>query len=164
MSNQAIERLTSVLLDGKNYNMWARQVSFGLVGRDKLEYVNGEITKPVPKSAWALTEEENKALKDWKKNDNKVSDWLLATMEPHIAKIMTYQNTARQMWEKAEKLYGKRKNHSHVYRLQQELHQIKQQPNQSISKIFALLQEKADELKLYRPPTSDPEEISKREE
>jgi gag-polypeptide of LTR copia-type len=51
MSNQAIERLTSVLLDGKNYNMWAREVSFGLVGRDKLEYVNGEITKPVPKSA-----------------------------------------------------------------------------------------------------------------
>jgi hypothetical protein len=24
-------------------------------------------------------------------------------MESHIAKIMTYQNTARQMWEKAEK-------------------------------------------------------------
>jgi gag-polypeptide of LTR copia-type len=150
MSNQAIERLTSVLLDGKNYNMWARQVSFGLVGRDKLEYVNGEITKPVPRSVGALTEEENKALKDWKKNDNKVAGWLLATMEPYIAKIMTYQNTVRQMWEKAEKLYGKRKNHSHVYRLQQELHQIKQQPNQSISEIFALLQEKTDELKLYR--------------
>jgi gag-polypeptide of LTR copia-type len=64
MSNQAIERLTSVLLDGKNYNMWARQVSLGLVGRDKLEYVNGEITKLVPRSAGALTEEENKALKD----------------------------------------------------------------------------------------------------
>jgi hypothetical protein len=37
MSNQAIERLTSVLLDAKNYNIWARQVSFGLVSRDKLE-------------------------------------------------------------------------------------------------------------------------------
>jgi aminoglycoside phosphotransferase len=43
------------------------------------------------------------------------------------------------------------KNHSHVYRLHQELHQIKQQLNQSISEIFALLQEKTDELKLYRP-------------
>jgi gag-polypeptide of LTR copia-type len=73
MSNQAIERLTSVLLDDKNYNMWARQVSFRLVDIDKLEYVNGEITKPVPRSAGALTEEENKALKDWKKNDNKVA-------------------------------------------------------------------------------------------
>jgi hypothetical protein len=72
-------------------------------------------------------------------------------MESHIAKIMTYQYTSRQIWEKAEKLYGKRKNHSYVYQLQQELQQIKQQSNQSIS----------DELKLYRPSTSDPEEISK---
>jgi gag-polypeptide of LTR copia-type len=115
MSNQTVERLTSVLLDGKNYNMWARQVSFGLIGRDKLEYVNGEITKPVPRSDGALTEEVNKALKEWKKNDHKVAGWLLATMKPHIVKIMSYQDTARQMWEKAEKLYGKRMNHSHVY-------------------------------------------------
>jgi gag-polypeptide of LTR copia-type len=64
MSNQAVERLTSVLLDGKNYNMWVRQVLFRLVGRDKLEYINDEITKPVPRSARALTEEENKAHKE----------------------------------------------------------------------------------------------------
>jgi gag-polypeptide of LTR copia-type len=73
ISNQAIERLTLVLLDDKNYNMWARQVSFGLVGRDELEYVNGEITKPVLRSVGALTEELNKALKEWKKNDHKVA-------------------------------------------------------------------------------------------
>jgi hypothetical protein len=30
----------------------------------RLEYVNDEITKPVPRSAGALTEEENKTLKD----------------------------------------------------------------------------------------------------
>jgi hypothetical protein len=29
-------------------------------------------------------------------------------MEPHIAKIMTYQNTSQQMWSKAERLYGKK--------------------------------------------------------
>jgi hypothetical protein len=85
-------------------------------------------------------------------------------MEPHIAKIMTYQDTALEMWDKAMRMHGKKRNHSHVYRLQQELQQIKQQPNQSISEIFTLLQEKTDELKLYRPSTSDPEEIHKREE
>jgi hypothetical protein len=44
--------------------MWARQVSFGLVDRDELEYVNGEITKLVPRSVRALTKEENKALRE----------------------------------------------------------------------------------------------------
>jgi gag-polypeptide of LTR copia-type len=72
MSNQTVERLTSMLLDGKNYNMWAKQVSFRLDDRDKLEYVNDEITKPVPRSAGALIEEMTKSLKDWKNNDNKV--------------------------------------------------------------------------------------------
>jgi hypothetical protein len=37
-----------VLLDDKNYNMWARQVSFGLIGNKKLEYVNDELIMPVP--------------------------------------------------------------------------------------------------------------------
>jgi hypothetical protein len=44
--------------------MWTRQVSFGLVDRDKLEYVNGKITKPTPRIVEALTEEENKALRE----------------------------------------------------------------------------------------------------
>jgi gag-polypeptide of LTR copia-type len=118
----------------------------------------------VPTIRGEPTEDEKRAIREWGKSDNRVAAWLLATMEPHISKIMTYQETSKQMWDKAERLYGKRKNHSHVYRLQQELHQIKQQPNQSVSEIFSLLQEKSDELKLYRPPTVDPEKIQKREE
>jgi gag-polypeptide of LTR copia-type len=109
-------------------------------------------------------EDEKRAIRGWRKSDNRVAASLLATMEPHISKIMTYEETTKKMWDKAERLYGKRKNHSHVYRLQQELHQIKQQPNQSVSEIFTLLQEKSNELKLYRPPTVDPKEIQKREE
>jgi gag-polypeptide of LTR copia-type len=118
MINQPIKRLTSVLLDDKNYSMWARQVSFGLIGKDKLEYVNGDLTMPVPKNYEAPTKDEKKAIREWRKGDNKVAGWLLTTMEPHIAKIMTYQDTTKQMWDKAERMYGKKKNHSHVYRLQ----------------------------------------------
>jgi hypothetical protein len=53
------------------------------------------------------------------------------------------------MWKKAEQLYDKKKNHSHVYILQQKFQQIKQQPNQTISELFVAFQEKTDELKLY---------------
>jgi hypothetical protein len=68
------------------------------------------------------------------------------------------------MWEKIEKLYGKKKNYSHIYQIQQEHQTIKQQQNQSIFELFSLLQEKTDELRLYRPPTSNLEEIQRREE
>jgi gag-polypeptide of LTR copia-type len=95
MTSSNSDKLTSILLDGKNYNIWARQASFGLIGREKLEYVNGEITVPVPRITGGPTDEEKKAIREWRKNDNRVAGWLLATMEPHIAKIMTYQDTAQ---------------------------------------------------------------------
>jgi hypothetical protein len=37
------------MLTDKNYHMWARQATFGLIARDKLELVNGERPVPIPK-------------------------------------------------------------------------------------------------------------------
>jgi gag-polypeptide of LTR copia-type len=126
MSTQNTEKITSVMLNGKNFNMWARQATFGLVGRDRFEFVNGDITMPVPAVVGAPTVEEKVAIREWRKRDNQVAGWLLATMEPYVAKIMTYQGTTQAMWEKAEKMYDKKKNYSYIYQLQQEIQQIKQ--------------------------------------
>jgi gag-polypeptide of LTR copia-type len=53
MSTQNTERITSVMLNDKNFNMWAKQATLGLVGRDRFEFVNGDITMPVPvPSCW----------------------------------------------------------------------------------------------------------------
>jgi gag-polypeptide of LTR copia-type len=109
MTNQSTDKLTSVLLDGKNYNMWVRQVSFGLFGIDKFEYVNGEFTMPVPSIIGEPTENEKKANMEWRKSDNRVVASLLATMELLIFKVMIYQKTIKQMWDKVKKLYDKRK-------------------------------------------------------
>jgi hypothetical protein len=70
-------------LDGKIYNIWVRQATFGLIGRDKFEFVNGEIIIPVPTTVGEPTDAEKRAIIEWCKSDNKVVGWLLATMEPH---------------------------------------------------------------------------------
>jgi gag-polypeptide of LTR copia-type len=62
--SQPIERLTSVLLTGKNYHPWTRQVTFELIGRCELEYVNGGKPGPVPKISGEPTEDEKKALRE----------------------------------------------------------------------------------------------------
>jgi hypothetical protein len=46
---------------------------------------------PVPIVMGEPLEDENKAIREWRKSDNRVAAWLLATMEHHISKIMTYQ-------------------------------------------------------------------------
>jgi hypothetical protein len=62
MSNQTTDKLTSILLDGKNYN---RQTTFGLIVRDKIEYINGEITILVSVATGAPTEDEKKVITEW---------------------------------------------------------------------------------------------------
>jgi hypothetical protein len=55
--SQNAEKLTSVMLNCKNYHMWARQATFELIGRDKLEHVDGENPISVPKVSGDPTEE-----------------------------------------------------------------------------------------------------------
>jgi hypothetical protein len=85
------------MLNGKNHHMWARQTTFGLIGRDKLEHVNGENLIPIPKVSGDPIEEEKRVIKEWRKNDNRTCTWLISTMEPHVADIISYQNTTQQM-------------------------------------------------------------------
>jgi hypothetical protein len=94
MSTQNTERITSMRLNGKNFNMWARHATFGQVGRDIFVFVNGDITMPV---VGVPTVEEKVVIREWRKRDNQVVVWLLAIMEPHVAKIMTYQGIAQAM-------------------------------------------------------------------
>jgi gag-polypeptide of LTR copia-type len=70
--SQPIDKLTSMMLTGKNYHLWARQVIFGLIGRDMLELVNGERRVPILKKIGEPTEEENKVLREWRRDDNKM--------------------------------------------------------------------------------------------
>lgn len=58
--SQYIKRLTSVLLNGKKYHLQARQVNFGLMGRDKFEHIIGEKSKQKTKDPTQLIAEEKK--------------------------------------------------------------------------------------------------------
>jgi hypothetical protein len=49
---------------------------------------------PVLALAGAPTAEEETKLRAWRKDDHLVANWLLNVMEPHIADIMSLQNTA----------------------------------------------------------------------
>jgi hypothetical protein len=59
---------------------------------------------------------------------------------------MSVQNTALKILAKAEGLYNKKRNYTHIYQLKLELQQIKQQGH-SIAEINSQMQKKQDELK-----------------
>jgi hypothetical protein len=96
---------------------------------------------PVLALAGAPTAEEKTKLRAWRKDDHLVANWFLNVMEPYIADIMSLQNTAVEIWEKAESLYSKKRNYVHIYQLNLELQQIKQQGH-SIAEINSHMQKK----------------------
>jgi hypothetical protein len=53
-----------VLLDGKNYNILVKKVTFGIIDRDKVEFVNGEITIQVPTTVGEPIDDEKRAIRE----------------------------------------------------------------------------------------------------
>lgn len=43
------QRLTSIMLNGRNYLPWSRAVTIALGGRSKLGHISGQIKAPDPK-------------------------------------------------------------------------------------------------------------------
>jgi hypothetical protein len=123
---QTNEKLTEVMLNGKNYHSWVRQITFALIRIDKLKYVTGEM--PPPQEIW-------------EKDNHLVANWLLNVMELHITYIMSLHNTSQEIWEKTSKrgtpynIYHvssqhitrdlrkdqKKRNYVHIYELKLEL-------------------------------------------
>jgi gag-polypeptide of LTR copia-type len=155
-------KLTTVVLSGnKNYIPWSRQITIGLCGKGKSGFINGTKQKPIPKDPLKITDEETNKIEEWQTSDHMVMSWLLSTMEPQIANMFMYFNSSKEVWDKAERLYGQQKNFSHIFNLKQELTQTKQS-NQTNSQLVTEIVSKWEELNFYLPPTTDPIEIQKR--
>jgi gag-polypeptide of LTR copia-type len=156
------DKLTLVLLNDNNYQVWVRQATFGLINRDKFEHVTGDKKRLIPAGATA-TDAKKASIKKWDKDDTLVIGWLLASMETQISDLMTYQNTSQEIWDKTAARFARKKNFARVYQIQQEIQQL-QHAGKTTSQLFNEIQQKRDEIKVYRSTTGDLDELKRREE
>jgi hypothetical protein len=85
-----------------------------------------------------------------------ITHWIHGSMEQHISDLFIHScNTSKELWDGLQTFYGQQKNHSHVYRLKQEIQQEKK-GNRSNIEYLGSLKKKFDELRIYRPITTDP--------
>ncbi|KAJ4781016.1 01P13-2 [Rhynchospora pubera] len=156
-------KLTSELLNERNYLSWAKSVTFTLSGKGKLGHVTGTKTKPTPAKPSEPTDEDNRKIEEWQMADHCVMSWILASIEPRLSKMFLYTKTARELWQKIEGVYGQRNNYCYIYQLKQKIyHATKGTKNHT--EYLVELTAKFDELEEYLPPTSDPQEIERRQE
>jgi gag-polypeptide of LTR copia-type len=67
-------KLTSMLLNGKNYQAWAKVAKISLKDKCQLGYINGTRTRPI-----TATE-----AKECEVQSNVILSWLLHLMEPNV--------------------------------------------------------------------------------
>ncbi|KAF3773569.1 hypothetical protein EJ110_NYTH55035 [Nymphaea thermarum] len=105
-------KITSTPLNGANYLSWVKAARLFLSGKSKAGYINGKIKVPV-------TTDPN--YDEWKSENDMVMVWLLNSMEPSIANLFTYQDTAHRIWEALNELYSEQINLARVYQIQCEI-------------------------------------------
>jgi hypothetical protein len=153
-------KLTNTLLNGQNYLSWARAASRALSGREMLEYITGETKAPKSVNPSNKTEIEKKEAKTWRTTNDRIITSLVMSMEPTVADLFMTADTAHELWEAVKNMYGQQKNFSHIYRLMQEIQQEKQ-GSRSNTEYLGALKKKKDELRTYRPVTTDLTTIQK---
>ena len=140
-SDSASIKLVSTVFDGSSYSDWKRSTTISLDAKNKLYFVDGSLPKPVDSSS------DEKA---WKRCNNMVIGWLIASLERSIAKTTMYFPTAHEIWDDLEGRFGSPSS-SQKYRLQERLLYTSQEPGMSVSEYFTKVKSLWDEMDDLRP-------------
>jgi gag-polypeptide of LTR copia-type len=85
-------------------------------------------------------------------------------MHPEIYDIFSYSDTAKILWDKLKEMYGRSNNAARVFELQQNLAKCKKGSNQSVTEHLYKMTKQWEELRLYRPVSSQVNDYIQREE
>ena len=149
----ASQKLTNVPLNGRNYLPWAKGARVTLKGKGLLGYVNGSKKRP---------EAAGDAQEIWDMADSQAITLITNSLEPQLNNMFCYYETAAELWQGIENQYNNYKSHSQVYQLKGEIARISQE-SREIPELIGLVRAKYEELKIYRPPTTDLSVIQERE-
>src|SRR4051812_35105316 len=106
-----------MLLDEKNYDLWAPLIQIHIVGRKKMGYLRGSIKAPA---------EDDPKYDDWFSEDQKVKSWLLSSMKPEIMKRYIWLHISKEIWDSLKTFYFDENDESRIYSLNQKVSRLRQ--------------------------------------
>ena len=77
-----------IVLDEKNYDLWAPLIQIHIVGRKKMGYLCGSIKAPA---------EDDPKYDDWFYEDQRIKSWLLLAMKLEIIKHYIQLSTSKEI-------------------------------------------------------------------
>lgn len=119
-----------IKLDGSNYALWSQVVEMYISGKDKLGYINGELTQP------SLTDP---SFHKWRTDNAIVKGWLINSMDPSLIGNFIRFPTAKLVWDSAATTYFDGGDTSQAYDLRRRVSRLRQAGG-SLEKYYTGLQ------------------------
>ncbi|KAK5784137.1 hypothetical protein PVK06_038657 [Gossypium arboreum] len=104
-------------LNGNNFLEWSQSVKIFLLGRERLDYVTGEIKKPAVTDA---------GFAKWMRDNGQVMTWLLHSMTPSISRNFLLYTTAAEIWSAVRETYSSTDNIAELYHVEDQAATLKQ--------------------------------------
>ena len=130
-----------IKLDGTNYALWSQIVEMYILGKDKLGYINGDLTQPEP---------NDPHFRRWRTENSIVKGWLINSMESSLIGNFIRFSTAKQVWDSIATTYFDGSDTSQVYDLKRRVTRMKQS-GESIETYYNCLQGLWREIDFRRP-------------
>ncbi|XP_023764941.1 uncharacterized protein LOC111913470 [Lactuca sativa] len=127
-------------LTDSNYNDWVQEMRNFLFAKNKIDFVDGTIPKPIDASANYMP---------LMRCDAMVKGWLTTTMEKDIRSSVKYANTVAEIWADLEEQFGK-ESAPRAYELKQTLNNTSQDVA-SVSAYYTRMRSLRDKIQTISP-------------
>jgi len=89
--------ITTVIFNGKNYDLWKKAVRTVLQSKNKLRFIDRIIKKP---------KDDLSEINAWEMVNSMICSWILNDVDPKLHTSIAYAETAREKWTNLQKSYA----------------------------------------------------------
>ena len=144
-----------IKLNGTNYAIWSQIMEMYISGKDKLGFINGDLSPPTP---------TDPTFRQWRTENSIVKGWLINSMEPHLIDNFIRFPTAKSVWDSIATTYFDGSDTSQIFELKKKITQM-QQHGGTLESYYNSLQGLWREIDFRRPNpmlcTNDIEQFNK---
>ncbi|KAI3470119.1 hypothetical protein Pfo_026782 [Paulownia fortunei] len=124
--------ITNHKLNGHNYLQWSQSVLMYICGKEKDEYLTGEVP---------ILEKSDSQYRTWKTENHMVMSWLINSITAEVGEnFLLYKtaHTAQEIWNAARETYSSSENTSELLEIETRLHDLRQD-DLSVTQYFNIL-------------------------
>nr|BAB08885.1 retroelement pol polyprotein-like [Arabidopsis thaliana] len=131
--------ITSVVLNGDNYNEWSEEMLNALQAKRKTGFIDGTIQKPASDSP---------DFENWKTVNSMIVGWIRVSIEPKVKSTVTFISDAHLLWDELRQRFSVT-NNVRVHQIKAQLASCRQE-GQTVIDYYGRLCNLWDELKNYQ--------------